>query len=128
MSTLVNCNVKISELIYILKEETKLLKKGRIDGLDDIVRQKIERMAELEVLTAALSSQENFIHIAPQMEKLKNLADENGVILKSVLNGLKAARKRLQALQYQEAKVGAYNRAGAGLFLSEDQVFSEKRV
>ncbi len=128
MSTLVNCNVKISELIYILKEETKLLKKGRIDGLDDIVRQKIERMAELEVLTANLSSQESFIHIAPQMETLKKLADENGVILKSVLNGLKAARKRLQALQYQEAKVGAYNRAGAGLFLSEDQVFSEKRV
>ena len=128
MSTLVNCNVKISELIYILKEETKLLKKGRIDGLEDIVRQKVERMAELEVLTATLSSRENFMHIAPQMEKLKNLADENGVILKSVLNGLKAARKRLQALQYQEAKVGAYNRAGAGLFLSEDQVFSEKRV
>lgn len=128
MSTLVNCNVKISELIYILKQETKLLSKGRVEGLETLVRQKAERMAELEALTATLDSRQNFIHIAPQMEKLKRLAEENGIILKSVLNGLRSARERLLALQYQEAKVGAYNREGAGLFLSEDQVFSEKRV
>ncbi len=128
MSTLVNCNVKISELIYVLKQETKLLSKGRIDGLEDIVLEKKQRMDELEVLTAKLDTRQNFIHIAPQMEKLKRLADENGIILKSVLNGLRSARERLQALQHQEAKVGAYNRSGNKLFISEDQVFSEKRV
>ncbi len=128
MSTLVNCNIKISELIYILKQETKLLSKGRIDGLEDIVLEKKQRMDELEVLTAKLDTRQNFIHIAPQMEKLKRLADENGIILKSVLNGLRSARERLQALQHQEAKVGAYNRSGNKLFISEDQVFSEKRV
>jgi flagellar biosynthesis/type III secretory pathway chaperone len=128
MSTLVNCNVKISELIYVLKKETKLLSKGRIDGLEDIVLEKQQRMDELEVLTEKLDTRQNFIHIAPQMEKLKRLADENGIILKSVLNGLRSARERLQALQHQEAKVGAYNRSGNKLFISEDQVFSEKRV
>jgi len=128
MSTLVNCNVKISELIYILKQETKLLSTGRVEGLEDIVRNKTERMAELEALTATLRTRENFSHIAPQMEKLKRLADENGLMLKSVLNGLRSARERLQTLQYQEAKVGAYNRVGVGLFLSEDQIYSEKRV
>ena len=40
MSTLVNCNLKISELLAILKEEMTMLSKGRIDGLDDIVRKK----------------------------------------------------------------------------------------
>ncbi|MDB2438716.1 hypothetical protein N9W89_08385 [Hellea sp.] len=128
MSTLVNCNVKISELINILKQETKLLSSGRVQGLEDIVRIKTERMAELEVLTATLQTRSNFSQIAPQIEKLKRLADENGLMLKSVLNGLRSARERLQAIQYQEAKVGAYNRAGTKLFLSENQVFSEKRV
>lgn|GEM_PF-4619803 len=128
MTNLVNCNVKISQLIYILKQETKLLKSGRIDGLDEILREKADRMEELENMTAGLDSRENFIHIAPQMEKLKRLAAENGIMLKSVMAGLRAARERLLTLQYQESKVGAYDRAGSGLVLSEDQVFSEKRI
>jgi len=128
VTNLVNCNVKISQLIYILKSETKLLKSGRIDGLDKILREKSERMKELETLTATLNSRQNFIHIAPQMEKLKRMAEENGIMLKSVMTGLRAARDRLLALQNQEAKIGAYDKAGTDLFLSEDQIFSEKRV
>lgn len=128
MSHLINCNVKISELIYVLKEETKLLNKGSITGLEDIVERKKTLMVELERLVAELDNRDNFIHIAPQVEKLKRLASENGIILKSVLNGLRSARARLKSLQHQEAKVGAYNRDGAGLYLSEHQIFSEKRV
>lgn len=128
MSTLVNCNLKISELIAILKQEMTMLSKGRIDGLDDIVRQKRDGMAELVVLTAGLTSRESVANIAPQMKKLKRLADENGLMLKSVLNGLRSARKRLQALQNQQAQVGAYNRTGAALYLTEESILSEKKV
>ena len=128
MSTLANCKIKISELIYILKQETQLLSRGRIDGIEEIVRQKTERMAELQALTAHLNASDNLVIIAPQMGKLKRLADENGIMLKSVLNGLRSARERLQALQSQQAQVGAYNRAGVGLYISEDNILSEKRV
>ncbi|MEP6342138.1 MAG: hypothetical protein ABJ275_02400 [Maricaulaceae bacterium] len=128
MSTLVNCNLKISELIAILKQEMTMLSKGRIDGLDDIVRQKRDGMAELVMLTAGLTSSESVANIAPQMKKLKRLADENGLMLKSVLNGLRSARKRLQALQNQQAQVGAYNRTGGALYLTEESILSEKKV
>jgi len=111
-----------------LNQETKLLKAGRLEGLEDILRQKTEHLSELETLTASLRTNQNMSLIAPQVAKLKRLADENGQILKGVLNGLKSARERLQTLQHQEAKVGAYNRAGTKLFLSEDQILSQKRV
>lgn len=128
MSTLVNCNAKITELIYILKEETKLLRKGNIDGLDGIIALKAKGMTELDALSQDLQSANNFIHLAPQMKQLKRLAHENGILLKAVLNGLKSARERLQALQNHEAQVGAYNRDGASVVLSESQNLSEKHV
>jgi len=128
MTYLTNCNVKISELTYVLKEETKLLKTGRISGIEEIVERKKTLMVELEKLVTQIDKRDNFIYIAPQIESLKRLARENGIILKSVLNGLRSARERLKSLQNQEAKVGAYDRDGVELFLSEPQIFSEKRV
>ena len=128
MSTLVNCNLKISELIAILKQEMTMLSKGRIDGLEDIVREKSDCMAELDALTAGLTSRERVSNIAPQLQKLKRLADENGLMLQSVLNGLRSARKRLLALQNLKAQVGAYDRAGDALYLPEENIHSEKKV
>ena len=128
MSTLVNCNLKISELIAILKQEMTMLSKGRIDGLEDIVREKSDCMAELDALTAGLTSRERVSNIAPQMQKLKRLADENGLMLQSVLNGLRSARKRLLALQNLKAQVGAYDRTGDAIYLPEENIHSEKKV
>lgn len=128
MSTLVSCNVKITELIYILKNETRVLSTGRVEGLEDIVRQKSERIAELELLMFSLTSREDLKRIAPQIDKLKLLASENGLILKSVMNGLRSARQRLQALQHQESSVGAYDRSGTTLYISGGQTRSEKIV
>lgn len=128
MSNLESCNAKILELIELLRQESKLLSDGRIDGLQDVFKRKAVGMAELEKLMKALDDNQNMAKIAPQIGALKRMADENGTILKSVMNGLRSARERLKALQHKEAKVGAYNRAGAKLFISDDQYFSEKRV
>ncbi len=128
MSTLANCNAKILELIDVLKQESKLLSQGRVDGLEDLYKAKAAGMASLETYMAALQDHQSVMQIAPQIQTLKKLANENGVILKSVMNGLRSAQERLKVLQYKEAKVGAYNRAGGGLFLSENQHLSEKRV
>ena len=128
MSTLENCSSKISELIDLLKQESKLLRDGRIDGLEDVFKKKAAGMADLEKLMRGLDENQNMARIAPQIGALKRRADENGTILKSVMNGLRSARERLKALQHQEAKVGAYNRSGSRLFISDDQYLSEKRV
>ena len=128
MSNLVNCNVKITEIIYILKTEARVLSKGRLEGLEEIVVQKTERLAELERLVSNLKNREDVYRISPQIGKLRRLASENGILLKSVMNGLRSARERLQALQYLEANVGAYDREGGTLFLSGSHTRSEKKV
>ncbi len=128
MSTLVNCNVKISQIIYILKTEAKLLSKGRLEGLEEIVLQKTERLAELERLMSDLKDREDINRVAPQIDKLRRLANENGIILKSVMNGLRSARQRLQALQHLESNIGAYDRKGSTLFLSGSHTRAEKKV
>ncbi len=128
MSNLASCSQKISELIELLNEESNLLKKGQLDGLQDIQKSKAKGVSDLEAMMSSLPPEDDIISIAPRIQTLKRLADENGAILKSVMNGLRSARERLKALQHNEAKVGAYNKVGAGLFLAEGQVFSEKRV
>lgn len=128
MSTLENCSAKITELIDLLKQESKLLSDGRIDGLEDIFKRKAAGMADLERLMRSLDENQNMARIAPQIGALKRMADENGTILKSVMNGLRSARERLKALHNQDAKVGAYSRSGTRLFISDDQYMSEKRI
>jgi flagellar biosynthesis/type III secretory pathway chaperone len=128
MSTLVNCNVKITEIIYILKNEARVLSKGRLEGLEEIVLQKTTSLAELERLISNLKNQEDVNRVAPQIDKMRRLANENGVILKSVMNGLRSARERLQALQHLESNVGAYDREGSTLYLNGSHTRAEKKV
>lgn len=128
VSTLESCSRKIAELTELLKQESKLLKEGRIDGLQDVINKKASGMADLEKLMQALDDNQNLMKLAPRIGTLKRMADENGTILKSVMNGLKSARERLKALQSQDAKVGAYSRSGSRIFISDDQFISEKRI
>lgn len=128
MSTLVNCKVKVSELEALLDTETKLLKLGRLEKLVEISSDKLTAMSSLEASLASLSNQGEIEALTPRINDIRKQAKNNGIILKSVLNGVKAAGERLKSLRHSEAKVGAYNRAGSKLFLSENQIISEKRI
>lgn len=128
MSSLVDCNKKISELIYVLKEETKLLRQGKLDGLDIILSQKSKATSELEALTSSLDTRQHVKYIMPQIEMLKRMADENSLMLMSVMNGLRAARERLQTLHQKHAQVGAYGQCGSKLHIVNDLVNIQKMV
>lgn len=128
MSTLTSCNAKISELIYILKEESKVLQQGGFAELPAILELKNKRLAEFNTLIATLNSKDNIQYIAPQIAKLQRMATENGVLLKAAFHGVKAAQNRLQTLRTQETQVGAYDRAGTNIVLSENNNLSEKHV
>jgi len=125
MSTLALCNTKIAELLYILRQETKMLKAGQLGAMDEVVRRKTASMVELERLVSDLGNTVNIKQVLPNMERLQRLAEENGLMLRSVMFGVKSARERLHALQHQEANVGAYDRRGSKVVIGEDQINSE---
>ncbi|NNC37705.1 MAG: hypothetical protein EX271_00935 [Acidimicrobiales bacterium] len=128
MSSLTDCNAKISEIIYILKEESKLIKKGTFSELDRTLQLKSKCLTEFDALVSTLDSAENIEYIAPQIETLKRLANENAQLLQGAFHGIKAAQMRLRSLATQEAQLGAYNRTGDTIVLIENTVNSEKRV
>lgn len=128
MSTLTSCNSKISEIIYILKEESKLLKQGSFAELERILAQKNKALAEFEFLISTLNSKENLAYVAPQIEQLKRMANENGIVLKAAFHGVKAAQARLESLTTQATQVGAYSRTGDSLVLTENNNSAEKHV
>ncbi|MGJ8562375.1 MAG: hypothetical protein ACSHXY_02375 [Alphaproteobacteria bacterium] len=128
MSTLENCKARISNMLGLLQEETALLNAGQLDGLVQMSARKVEAMSLLDVAMSEIASEYDRLVLEPRVEKIRRVASENGVVLKSVMNGVKSARDRLRSLQHSNAKIGAYNRAGTRLFLSEDQIFSEKRI
>ena len=128
MSTLENCKAKIVEITNLLSNESAMLSEGRMTGLDIIVSSKAEAMSSLNGLLAQLSNEQETSVIIPQIQKLQKQAKDNGLILESVMRGVRSAQERLKALQYNDAKVGAYNKLGAKLYISEDQIQSEKLI
>lgn len=128
MSNLTSCNSKISEIIYILKEESKLLKQGKFAEIERILVQKNKALADFEREVKTLDSTENLEHVAPQIEQLQRIANENGILLKAVFHGVKAAQARLDSLNTQDAQLGAYGRTGDSLVLTENNNSAEKRV
>lgn len=128
MSDVKRCNAKIAEIIYLLKDENRLLKNGKFDAIEAITEKKRRGLQDLNILMSALGTDDTVKYIIPQMEELKRLSRTNGIILESVVNGLKAAQNRLMVMRNQTARVGAYDRRGSKLFLSEDTVSSEKTV
>lgn len=128
MSTLESCRVKISEMETLLDTESKFLRTGRLEGLIEMSSNKLKAISSLEASIAQLRDQDDIDALSTKINEIRKRAEENGVVLKTVLNGVIAAGERLKSLRHSEAKVGAYNRAGTKLFLAESQIISEKRI
>lgn len=128
MATLADCNSKISELVYILKAETKALRNGDFSNVEAAMSDKSMQLADLDVLMAELGGAEALSDLAPQLALLHKTSVDNGVMLKSAFNGFKAAHNRVELIKNQNAQVGAYGRAGRDLYFHEDASGSEKTL
>ncbi len=128
MATLVDCNSKISELFYILKAEIKALRSGEVHKFEGFIEQKAIGLKQLNDMIGSLDPDEPLIDLAPQLDQLRKLSVENGVLLKSVFNGMKSARDRVQKIMTQSVQVGAYGRSGANLYFHEETASREKTI
>lgn len=120
MATLVDCNSKISELFYILKAEIKSLRSGEMHRFAEFTDQKTAGLKQLNELIVNLDASEAVKALEPQLGRLHKLCVENGILLKSVFNGIKSARDRVQKIRTQGAQVGAYGRSGGDLYFHEE--------
>lgn len=119
MATLADCNSKISELFYVLKAELKSLRNGDMHLFGQFAAEKTEKLGQLNALVAELGEPTLLRALEPQFARLQKLSTENGVMLKSVYNGIKSAHDRVQKIKSQSAQVGAYGRAGGNLYFHE---------
>ena len=90
MSILENCKAKISEITELLHNESVMLSEGRMSDLDIIVTQKSEAMSSLNKLLGQLNNEQDTSAIIPQIRKLQKLAKDNGLILESVMRGVRS--------------------------------------
>ena len=122
------CRQQLNYMIALLQGEISDLKKGDFSKLD--VRSK-EKLAGMKLLSQSLQQlqtpQEKSV-IEPLMARLNRLSNENGLLLKSVFNGAKAARARIETLQAEAGSAGVYGRNGQAVKLPESYIRREKSV
>jgi len=123
-----NTKRTIEQLLYILSEETKQLKAGELRNLGVITTEKTRYTALLEAQINDLGQQAKNKVLGQQLAKLQRRTQENALILRSVINGVKSARVRLKNLKHKNANVGAYDQRGTGLVIGEDQITQQIKI
>ncbi|MCI5043990.1 MAG: hypothetical protein MRY72_04775 [Aquisalinus sp.] len=128
MNAVEQCSEQIQNLIALLENETAMLRKGELSGLQEQSTLKLEAIQSLETALKLITSDEQKSAIGPLLIKLDKLSNENGVLLKSMFNGSRAAQAKLESLQQQEMSVGVYGRNGQTVCLEENPLLSGKTV
>ncbi len=128
MNAVEQCSEQIKNLIALLETETAMLRKGDLSGLQEHSTRKLEAIQQLERSLRAVASDEEKAAIGPLLIRLDKISNENGVLLKSMFNGSRAAQAKLESLQQQEMSVGVYGRNGQTVCLEENPRLSGKTV
>lgn len=131
MTSLVDCNRIISELMLLIKADIKQLRAGNYHDIHRISALKIEKTGILAATLTEFFNSENFSHaksaLREQITTLNALSNENGKLLLAVSNGVKSASGRIRRLKNTHTQVGVYGRQGSNISFTEDPATSEKK-
>lgn len=122
MSTLANCNAKITRLLHIFKEEIKILRAGRLADIAMIIPLKTNAMSELESALNELDKKDAVLQLRSSLIDLDKRGQQNARLLQSVLAGARDAGARLAKMQSSHAQVGTYDVNGRKHNLAFDHV------
>ncbi len=128
MSIRLQCKAYLEKLIHLLETETALLRNGDFGSLEAYSAAKLSGIKALDQLLGQLVTEDDKSMLEPLISRLNRISNENGVLLKSIYNGSRAAQERLRSLQQAESEAGVYGRKGEALSLPEAYVTSEKSV
>jgi len=107
-----------------------MLRAGKFNRIAQSSQLKTEKIKALAFVLGKIepgkSVQHYKTHLGPRLARLKNLSMENGLLLRSITNGVKSVQQRILVLENREAQVGAYGRHGNALSFEEQATASEK--
>ena len=127
MPNLLHCKEKIENLTAVIALENQLLRSGTFEELEETIQAKLSGTIDLETSMQGLTDPERK-ELGTLLQKLNTLSQENGLLLKSIVNGAEAARNRLDNVRKQEAQIGAYGQNGQSLYLSGSGLLAQKTV
>ena len=128
MTTSAYCKANITRLMHIFKQEAKLLRAGQLNEAMTLMPLKTDAMAQMEESFKAIDSPRSDAQLQPYLKALEKVGHENGRLLQSAIAGARAAKARLEQLQFQSAQVGTYDSTGKKHCLSEGHINSKKIV
>lgn len=105
----------IPNLFKLLADEKKQLLSGDYSNLWTTSDQKSQYLPVLERHVSQSESKSKLNKCAHDIEKIKNLAQENEALFKSALAGINAAQIRVSRLSERANTVGTYTDDGAKL-------------
>ncbi len=128
MSLRAQCQQQLEKMIFLLEAEIKQIRAGDFSNLETQSKSKLTGIKQLDQLLSQLTDYEDKAALANLISRLNRVSNENGILLKSIYNGSKAAQKRLQTLRENEENVGIYGRDGQAVRLPESYITNEKSV
>lgn len=128
MTTTVNCKAKITRLLHIFKEEGKLLRTGKLVEVTALTSIKTTAMSDMEAAFHAVDNPKSDPQLRPYLQALEKMGQENARLLQAALAGARAAKLRLDQLQFQHAQVGTYDSNGQKHHLTQNHINTKKIV
>jgi flagellar biosynthesis/type III secretory pathway chaperone len=122
------CKANITRLLHIFKQEAKLLRLGNLNEVMALTPTKMTAMAEMEASFKAITASPSNSQLKPYLSALEKAGAENGRLLQSAIAGARAAKTRLDQLQFQHAQVGTYDPSGKKHSIAQDHIISKKIV
>jgi hypothetical protein len=118
----------IAQLLRIIKSENTQLRQGKLTRLEETIAVKQTLVVELTTILSELSDNGLKKRVSKELDYLQALLKENDTLMKSAIRSVKTAHKQISAIRNTEKKVGAYNRFGKTVYMSDGPGLKTKLI
>lgn len=118
----------MSQLRHIITTENSQLRKGVLTRLKETIAVKQTLLVELTETVKSLPDQSLKDWAEKELNELQGLLKENDRLMVTAINSVKFAHKQLATVRHTEKKVGAYNRFGKTVYMSDGPGLKTKLI
>lgn len=118
----------LTQLRHIIKTENSQLRQGILTRLQETIAVKQTLLVELGEAMKLVSDQSLKDWASKELEGVQGLLKENDRLMITAINSVKSAHKQLAVVRHTEKKVGAYNRFGKTVYMSDGPGLKTKLI
>ena len=105
----------VAKLKAVTDQERDFIGKRAFDKIAELTSQKESLLAQFDEAAKQLDASEISEQLIAEIETIRQKAEENAAILKTVSHGVREARARLKKIREAEFNTGVYGANGAAL-------------